>query len=97
MKKIAIIALFFIFPLIPDPGYAERLKVIASITPLADLSRQVGGDKVEVKLLLPPGASPHTYEPTPKAMKNVSNARVFVKIGLGLEFWAEKNHKVVRT
>ena len=90
MKKIAIIALFFLFTLIADPAYAEKIKVIASITPLADLSRQVGGDKVEVKLLLPPGASPHTYEPTPKALKDVSDARVFIKIGLGLEFWAEK-------
>jgi len=90
MKKIAIIALFFLFPLIADLAYAEKIKVIASITPLADLSRQVGGDKVEVKLLLPPGASPHTYEPTPKALKDVSDARVFIKIGLGLEFWAEK-------
>jgi len=90
MKKIAIIALFFLFPLIADPAYAEKIKVIASITPLADLSRQVGGNKVEVKLLLPPGASPHTYEPTPKALKDISNARVFIKIGLGLEFWAEK-------
>jgi len=90
MKKIAIIALFFLFPLIADLAYAEKIKVIASITPLADLSRQVGGDKVEVKLLLPPGASPHTYEPTPKALKDISDARVFIKIGLGLEFWAEK-------
>lgn len=90
MKKIAIIALFFLFPLISDLAYAEKIKVIASITPLADLSRQVGGDKVEVKLLLPPGASPHTYEPTPKALKDISDARVFIKIGLGLEFWAEK-------
>ena len=90
MKKFTIIVMFFLFPLIADLAYAEKLKVIASITPLADYSRQVGGDKVEVILLLPPGASPHTYEPTPKAMKNVSDARVFVKIGLGLEFWAEK-------
>ena len=90
MKKIATIALFFLFPLIVGPAYAEKIKVIASITPLADFSRQVGGDTVEVKLLLPPGASPHTYEPTPKALKDISNARVFIKIGLGLEFWAEK-------
>ena len=40
MKKIAIIALFLLFPLVADPAYAEKIKVIASITPLADLSRQ---------------------------------------------------------
>src|SRR4030042_6695076 len=71
-------------------GLSNRVKVIASIAPLADFTKQVGGERVDVKLLLPTGASPHIYEPTPKAMKYISDARVFVKIGAGLEFWAEK-------
>src|SRR4030065_2312364 len=72
------------------PELSNRVKVIASIAPLADFAKQVGGERVDVKLLLPPGASPHVYEPTPKTMKDVADARVFVKIGAGLEFWAEK-------
>jgi zinc transport system substrate-binding protein len=72
------------------PSYAEKIKVIASISPLADFARQVGGEKVDVRLLLPPGASPHTYEPTPRAIQDISDARVFIKIGAGLEFWSEK-------
>lgn len=72
------------------PSYAGKIKVIASIAPLADFARQVGGDRVEVKLMLPPGASPHTFEPTPRAIQDISDARVFIKIGAGLEFWAEK-------
>ncbi|MFZ6017282.1 MAG: metal ABC transporter substrate-binding protein [Nitrospirota bacterium] len=68
----------------------QKLKVIVSIYPLYDFVRQVGGESVDVKLLLPPGASSHTYEPTPKVMKELSDASVFVKIGAGLEFWAEK-------
>jgi len=72
------------------PSYAEKTKVIASIAPLADFARQVGGEKIDVKLLLPPGTSPHTYEPTPRAIQDVSNARVFIKIGSDLELWAEK-------
>lgn len=71
-------------------AYAERIRVIASIVPLADFVRQVGRDRVDVSLLLPTGASPHTYEPTPKAIKDVAYARIFIKIGAGLEFWAEK-------
>jgi len=66
------------------------MKVVASISPLADFARQVGGDKVEVTLLLPAGASPHTYEPTPKTVQEISKARIFIKIGAGLEFWADK-------
>jgi zinc transport system substrate-binding protein len=70
-------------------SYAE-VKVIASIAPLADFAEQVGGELADVKLLLPPGASPHVFEPTPKAVKDVSVADIFVKIGAGLELWAEK-------
>lgn len=91
MRKNLIIAiLLFFFLIIASHSYAEKIKVIASIVPLADFVKQVGGERVDVKLLLLPGASPHIYEPTPKAMKDVSDTMVFVKIGAGLEFWAEK-------
>ncbi len=91
MRKNLIIAiLLFFFLIIASHSYAEKIKVIASIAPLADFVKQVGGERVDVKLLLLPGASPHIYEPTPKAMKDVSDTMVFVKIGAGLEFWAEK-------
>ena len=101
-KSFTLTLLFFLFVIIVNHSYAEkinpvrklglsnRVKVIASIAPLADFVKQVGGERVDVKLLLPPGASPHVYEPTPKTMIDVSNAGVFVKIGAGLEFWAEK-------
>jgi len=89
-KNIITAVVFFLFLTIPNHSHAERIKVIASIAPLADFAKQVGGERVDVKLLLPPGASPHVYEPTPKAMKDISDARIFVKIGSGLEFWAEK-------
>ncbi len=68
----------------------QKIKIVASIVPLADFARQVGGDNVDVVLLLPPGASPHTFEPTPKTIQEISNAKIFIKIGAGLEFWADK-------
>jgi zinc transport system substrate-binding protein len=67
-----------------------RLKVVASIAPLADFARQVGKDKVDVLLLLPPGASPHTYEPAPRMVREISRARIFIEVGAGLEFWADR-------
>jgi zinc transport system substrate-binding protein len=92
MKTAGIISvvLFLCLLMTVSTSYAGKVKVIAGIAPLADFARQVGGDRVDVKLLLPPGASPHVFEPTPKAVKDVSDANVFVKIGAGLEFWAEK-------
>ena len=69
---------------------ADKIKVVATITPLADFAKQVGGARVDVTLLLPAGASPHTYEPTPKAVQEISKAKIFIRIGAGLEFWADK-------
>lgn len=68
----------------------EKMKVVVSISPLADFAREVGGEKVDVSLLLPPGASPHTFEPTPRTMQEISRAKIFLKIGAGLEFWADR-------
>jgi zinc transport system substrate-binding protein len=69
---------------------AEKLPVIASIYPVADMVRQVGGDHVQVTCVLPPGTSPHTFEPRPSLVRAFSSARVFFMIGAGLEFWAGK-------
>jgi len=65
-----------------------KLKVVASIVPLADFARNVGGDLVEVKTIIPPGATAHTFEPTSGQMKSLSTAKVFVMNGLELERWA---------
>jgi ABC-type Zn uptake system ZnuABC Zn-binding protein ZnuA len=45
---------------------------------------------VEVTSLLPAGASPHTFEPTPKQVRALADARVFVCVGAGLDTWATK-------
>jgi zinc transport system substrate-binding protein len=68
---------------------ADRIKVAVSIAPLADLAQQVGGEHVTVTTLVPPAASPHTYEPTPAQVREVAEADVLALIGLGFEFWAE--------
>jgi len=89
----SLIALFFFClagcaaPVTPS---MSRVPVVASILPLADFARQVGGDRVKVTTLIPPGASPHTYEPTPAQLQAVSRARVLVLNGVGLEYWADK-------
>ncbi len=69
---------------------AEKLQVVASIFPIADMAKQVGGPFVDVTALVPPGASPHTFEIKPGLVKAFSNAKVFFMIGAGLEFWADQ-------
>ncbi len=63
-----------------------KIGIVVSILPLADLVEQVGGEKVEVTVMVPPGASPHSYEPKPSQLKAVSEAEMFVKVGTGVEF-----------
>lgn len=64
--------------------------IAASIYPLADWVREVGGPYVEVATLLKPGTNPHTYEPTPDDGMLVADARGLVYVGLGLEEWIQK-------
>ena len=81
---------FLIIQFQSTPCMSEKLRVIASIYPVADMVQQVGGDHVDVTFVLPAGASPHTFEPKPSLVKKISSARIFFMIGAGLEFWAEK-------
>jgi zinc transport system substrate-binding protein len=74
----------------PSAGPDGRFPVIASILPLADFVREVGGDRVRVEVLVQPGASPHTYELVPSQLQAASRARLLVLNDVGLEFWADQ-------
>ncbi len=80
----------------PVPAPA-KISVASSILPLADFCQHIGGDQVTVTVLGPPGASPHTFEPTPTAVAKAATANVFVHVGAGLDPWAERLLKAQRT
>jgi zinc transport system substrate-binding protein len=90
LKKIA-----FLF-MIGWIGFASahaKILVGTSIAPMAFLIEQVGKEKVEVEVMIPPGGSPHTYELTPQQLAQLSKADLFVKVGSGIEFelaWMDK-------
>lgn len=65
----------------------EKLKVVASFSILADLARNVGGDRVAVSSLVGPGGDAHVYTPTPTDARNVAAAKLVVVNGLGFEGW----------
>lgn len=71
-------------------GVGAPLHVVASIAPLADFAREVGGDRVAVEQLVPPGQNPHTYALKPAQMRALTRARLLVLNGMGLEFFGEK-------
>ncbi len=67
---------------------AEKMSVLTSIFPLYDFSRQVGGDLVDVILMLPPGVEAHGFSPTPNNMIAVKRADLFLYTSDILEPWA---------
>jgi zinc transport system substrate-binding protein len=68
-----------------DSG-SGKLQVLTSIEPLAYFVERIGGDRVSVSVMVPPGGDPHTYEPTPRQMARLGSAALFVKAGSGVEF-----------
>lgn len=71
----------------PVDARADRIKVAATIFPLYDIVRQVAGPVVDVVLILPPGASPHTFEPTPAGVRALAGAGALFVVGHGLDAW----------
>ncbi len=65
----------------------EKPVVAATIFPLYDLTRTVAGDDLTVELILPPGTSPHTFDPTPKQLKALKDADIVFTVGHELDTW----------
>jgi ABC-type Zn uptake system ZnuABC Zn-binding protein ZnuA len=71
--------------------HGGRLTVVVSILPLKSFVEALAGDHAEVVLLVPPSATPHTFEPKPSDIRALVRARLLVLVGLGLEEpWAGK-------
>ena len=66
---------------------AESLKVVASQAMYADIVKQIGKDKVEVKFVAPPKFNVHFIQPKPSDVRNVARADLVVWTGLDIEEW----------
>ncbi len=64
---------------------SDKMRVVATVFPVADVVQKVGGDLVDVHLLVPAGAEPHDWEPTVSDRKEIGKAKVFFYNGAGLE------------
>ena len=70
---------------LPAAAAAAPARVVATIGPLADMARAVGGDCVAVSTLVGPGNDPHTYRATPGDIAALNEAHLILYLGLGLE------------
>jgi zinc/manganese transport system substrate-binding protein len=67
-----------------------KLPVVATFSILADLARNVGGERLEVISLVGPNGDAHVYQPSPADAKNLNAARLILVNGLGLEGWLDR-------
>jgi len=68
----------------------QPLAVVASFSVLGDMVRQIGGDAVAVRTLVPPDGDAHTYQPRPSDLLAIRSARVVVLNGLGIDKWMDR-------
>ena len=69
---------------------AEPIKVVTSFTVIADIARNVAGDRAEVVSITRPGAEIHGYSPTPRDLVGAQGADLVLWNGLNLELWFEQ-------
>ncbi len=80
-------AIFFRAPA-PSAGTHGKLSVAATFLPLALITQEIAGNDFEVVDILPPGASPHTFEPSPDLVIKLQKTKVLFMIGHGIDDWA---------
>lgn len=89
MKKL-FFSLLAVFMATISYAAPAKLEVVASFSILSDLTREVGGDRINVYSLVPAGQDAHVYQPRPSDIQKVKTAQVFVSNGLGFEGWQSR-------
>jgi zinc transport system substrate-binding protein len=92
MRKMALVwAALMLFLAAPNCFAAAPVKVFVSILPQKYFVEKIGGDLVDVSVMVQPGANPHNYEPKPRQMVAISKTMVYFAIGITFEeIWLER-------
>ncbi|MCL2513325.1 MAG: metal ABC transporter substrate-binding protein [Oscillospiraceae bacterium] len=97
MKKLSAIILFIILLTSVlsgcsaklEQGDDKKINIVATIFPEYDFARAIVGDKANVQLLIQPGSSVHSFDPSPSDMVKAQKADVFIFIGGESDIWVE--------
>jgi zinc transport system substrate-binding protein len=93
MRVMPLLVLLLLVPLlsgcVSQKETTAQIKVATTIIPLGEFVHAVGGDRVSVTVLVPPGAEPHTFEPSPSQIREVADADIYAENGAGLESWMD--------
>jgi len=72
-------------------GSADKVPIFVSILPQKYFVQKIGGNRVDVSVMVGPGASPHNYEPKPQQMVALAEAKIYYAVGIEFEkVWLEK-------
>lgn len=85
-----ILAVAFAVPRTEKPAPSSVPRVAATIFPIYDIVRNVAGEAASVSLVLPPGAEPHSFEPTPSTVRDLSSASAVYAVGHGVDDWVDR-------
>ncbi|HEY8171723.1 MAG TPA: metal ABC transporter substrate-binding protein, partial [Dehalococcoidia bacterium] len=72
----------------PSPT-AKKLRVVATSVQITALAREVGGDRIELRGLVPAGADPHDFEPVASDLVAIDEAQLILRHGIGLDDWLD--------
>jgi len=94
MKKFLLFTLVLLLALLSAGNFScggravplGKIGVVVSILPQQEFVQAIGGDKVNVTVMVPPGFDPHTYEPKPSQVREVTQSKMYAKLGSGLGF-----------
>ncbi|NLN59298.1 MAG: zinc ABC transporter solute-binding protein [Deltaproteobacteria bacterium] len=82
IKNFILVLMLIIIPIVPKSSMADdRIIVSVTILPQAYFVERIGGDRVDIRVMVPPGASPETFDPTPLQLLNLSRSELYFKIG----------------
>ncbi|SFC89124.1 zinc/manganese transport system substrate-binding protein [Pseudomonas citronellolis] len=93
--RVLLLLLAFCLPL--SLSAAEKPRVVTSFSILADMTRAVGGEHIQLNNLVGPDSDAHTYETTPDDARAVRQAQLVVENGLGFEPWLDRLVKSTET
>ncbi len=89
LPKLIVVTAIALLVLTPSPAAAAGLRVVTSTADLASITKEVGGDLVEVESIAAGTQDPHFVELLPSYMVRVRKADVYVKVGMDLDYWAQ--------
>ena len=88
--KIKLFALFLFFMMFGCSRKEQTSEIVTTIYPFKAIIQELAGDRFSVKIILPAGADPHTYEMIPSDFQSIQNSRVFFYGAETLDGWAAK-------